>query len=529
MSAKGFFNRTQVFRYLSLVVVFSVGLGLRLVFLTSPPLDFLSGRQLRSAIIARGMFCELVRCADEPLREAAIGMWKAEDIYEPQIFERLVSTSYVLLGQEYLWISRLYAGLFWLIGAIALFDLAQRMTSFDGALVATACYTALSNIVIPGRSFQPEPFTTLWAILAVYSLYRWAEGNRWKWAILGGIAGGIAILIKVVAVFPVVLVFSWLALMKRGLKGIFRDKQVWAAAAFMVIIPSIYYLLIIGGRSSGFFQFWTLSFLDRIIQPGFYVHWLVFLHGLFSLVTIFAGWFGALTLAPSGRAVFFGWWVGYLLYGLFLPVQVTTHNYYNLILSPAISLGLAPLGGMVFGMLAERLSNRFAIERPREAGKPGWQRYIQPRLPFFGVLFVLSLSLLAIAYPSWITYSLLRSKNENLQGEIAPWVEMGRDIPEDGAIIALTHDYGNRLRYYGWRSLSTWPYTWDLELVDSDQPFSEQFKSLTHGKKYFVVTEFSELEAQPNLKNQLYEHYPIVQDGNGYIVFDLSQKKSISP
>jgi hypothetical protein len=106
---------------------------------------------------------------------------------------------------------------------------------------------------------------------------------------------------------------------------------------------------------------------------------------------------------------------------------------------------------------------------------------------------------------------------------------MGRDIPEDGAIIALTHDYGNRLRYYGWRSLSTWPYTWDLELVDSDQPFSEQFKSLTHGKKYFVVTEFSELEAQPNLKNQLYEHYPIVQDGNGYIVFDLSQKKSISP
>jgi hypothetical protein len=35
---------------------------------------------------------------------------------------------------------------------------------------------------------------------------------------------------------------------------------------------------------------------------------------------------------------------------------------------------------------------------------------------------------------------------------------------------------------------------------------------------------FFELEQQPELKSRLYDNYPIIQQGDGYILFDLRNK-----
>jgi 4-amino-4-deoxy-L-arabinose transferase-like glycosyltransferase len=502
MKNEGLLSERPGVKFLAVFLVFCFGLLLRVERLTTPPLDFLSGRQLRSAIIARGMYCTLVPCADPVHRKSAIAMWKNEDIYEPQINERLVSTTYLLTGKEFLWISRLWGAFYWLTGAIFLYDLARRMTSVDGALIAVGYYAIQPFIVIAGRSFQPEPFATMWAILAVYSMYRWAESRQWKWVILTGILGGMAILIKIVAVFPVVMIFTWITLRSWGFKRIFHDLQIWTIVLFLISIPSIYYFGMIGNRSSSFFDFWTLSFLNRLIQPAFYVGWLKFLHGLFSLTVIFIGLASALTLQPLGRAVILGWWTGYILYGFFLPVQVTTHDYYNLILAPAVALSLAAAGDMIF----TRLSKQQGIWR----------------------MVIALISLIALFYPFWITFSIIRSKSADLQYEAMGWQEIGREIPQDGSLIGLTHDYGNRLRYYGWREITPWPYSFDINLkgdVDlGDEDYRKMFNEATSGKKYFVVTEFNELDAQTQLKEILYNNFPIIQEAAGYIVFDLSQQ-----
>ena len=138
---------------LAIIALFALGLGLRVLDLTDPPLDFHATRQLHAAVIARGMYYQMLPSADPALRDQAILLWRVQEVFEPPIFERLVALTYLLAGGEYLWFARLYSTLFWLVGGAALFALARRMlavqntsttvqtiVSIGGALTALAYY-----------------------------------------------------------------------------------------------------------------------------------------------------------------------------------------------------------------------------------------------------------------------------------------------------------------------------------------------------------------------------------------------------
>jgi len=123
---------------LALLLIFALGLGLRLYDLTDQPLDFHPTRQLRAAIISRGMYYEMQPNADPVLREKAISIASTMEAYEPPLLERLVAVTYLITGGEHLWVARLYSIFFWLIGGGALYALARRLTSIPGALASLA-------------------------------------------------------------------------------------------------------------------------------------------------------------------------------------------------------------------------------------------------------------------------------------------------------------------------------------------------------------------------------------------------------
>ena len=58
----------------------------------------------------------------------------------------------------------------------------------------------------------------MWILLTAYTLFRWGENPTWKWTVLSGVFGGLAILTKVVAAFPVLAVLLAIALATRGLR-----------------------------------------------------------------------------------------------------------------------------------------------------------------------------------------------------------------------------------------------------------------------------------------------------------------------
>jgi hypothetical protein len=214
---------------------------------------------------------------------------------------------------------------------------------------------------------------------------------------------------------------------------------------------------------------------------------------------------GSFYLPRLGRAVAWGWWLGYLVYGLFLPHQVSTHDYYNIFLVPMLALSLAGLAQIFFTKLNSQ--------------------------PTFSQAFVLGIALTGILYSAWLTRNTIIASN--MRQETTAWKRMGEELPTDGVIVALTQDYGNRLRYYGNRFFFLWPYSWDFDLTlrrgGNVGSFQENFLQYTKNAKYFMVSYFSELDVQNELKSMLYDHYPLIKQGDGYILFDLSQRISPTP
>ncbi len=347
------------FANLLFILMLLLGLGVRLIDLTDQPIDFHSTRQLRGAIIARGMYYEMTPNADPDLRQQSFAFWQSTGQYEPSFLERLTALTYLLLGGEVLWVARLYSILFWVIAGFFLYLLAQRMClSSSGeqpapdkqqnasisALAALAYFFVLPFAIQASRSFQPDPAMVMWLVAYVYALYRWSENKRIEWAVLSGLLGGLAVLTKAVIVYPAAgaaLALVLYAYRGKSFFAILRDKQVWIMAALMIIPTAVYYLAR-GGRASEYFSSWTLALSHLLLEPSFYLRWVNLVQGLlgwFALVLAFAG---ILLSTSRSRALLIGLWGGYLLYGLFLPYQMYTHSYYHLMLVPIVGLSLAP-------------------------------------------------------------------------------------------------------------------------------------------------------------------------------------------
>lgn len=499
MSEQGFFTSSKLLFLAVLMGLLVLGLGLRLADLDDPPLDYHPTRQLRSAIIARAIYYRIDSGRDPALVAAAQEVTAPLETLEPPIVETLVAWTYRLVGGEFLWIARLYVILFWMIGGLALFDLARRMSTGDGAVVALAYYLVLPFAVVTSRAFQPDAAMVMLIILSAWAFYRWSETLAWGWAIAAGLLSGLSVLVKAPAIFPLAPIAVLVVLSTLGLRGSLRSSQTWTMMVLMIALPVSYYLVSTGISSSGYFQFWNMSFSHLLLQPRFYVLWLKFLDNLMYLVVIIAGAVGILFFSRiRQRLLVVGWWIGYILYGLFFPFQINTHEYYSLMFVPAVALSLSPLAGYVLSKAA--LETR------------AWKLFLM--IPLF----------LSLAYPSWIAYSGL--KGVDSRPDAIAWQRIGKVLPADGNIVALTDDYGTRILYYGMRLVDTWPLTIDFAMQEQrDENFQNNFTDLftqkTAGKDLFLVTAFGELENQPELKQRLYEGYPVFSEGDGYILFDL--------
>ncbi len=504
-AAKSYFGRSRLLLLILFTGLLALGIAVRFINLTNPPLDFIAWRQLRSASIARGMYYQMIPSADPQTRQLAIGLGSGFEKLEPEIFERMVALTYFLTGGERLWLARLYAILFWLVGGLALFGIARKTASIDGSLTALAFYLVLPFGVYASRSFLPDVPMVMMTLLAVYALANWVEKRTWKWVVFAGVTAGLAVLLKVFAVYTVAAVAVLLVTSRLGIRKAIVDRQVWVTAGVMVVIPSLYYILDIKGGSTAYLSNWVFAFSRMVFTPGFYSQWLKTVDQLVPLPFVFAGLTGLFLVDKQKRMVLLGMWLGYLMIGLSVPALIISHTYYNLLLVPLTALSLSPLAGLFFSHLTRQ------------------SRLLQ--LSFIGV------ALLAMAYPCWAAQSVLKAKN--YRNEIIGWQIMGQVLPRDGGYIGMTNDYNTRLIYYGWLSVTQWPHVSDMQMLaqagqnyDTSYLDLNQFNNMTKGYRYFIVTETGELDAQPALKKYLYDNYPLVKVNKfDFPVFDLGNKK----
>jgi 4-amino-4-deoxy-L-arabinose transferase-like glycosyltransferase len=374
--------------------------------------------------------------------------------------------------------------------------MARRISSPVAGLMSLTYYLILPFAVQASRSFQPDPLMTASFVVGLYFLYRWMEQPIWKWAVLGALFAGFAVLVKVVIVFLVVGAATAVVLVALG-RHFWKSGQVWTMAVLMAAPATGYYLVWHPGRSTEYFFSWTVDLIRLITSPHFYADWLGFVGSLLGLSLLFVSLAGTCLAPVRPRWLLIGLWAGYLFYGLTLPFQMPTHSYYHLQLVPVVALGLAP-------------AIQALVDRAAAMGR-AWQAAL------------IAVTVVLIGYESWAARSALVA--EDFSQAPVLWDSIGRAIPANAGVIALTQDYGFDLMYWGWRRVDLWPLNTDLSAVkNSDRDLASRFAGLTGGQDFFLVTAFGQFDSQPELKKIL-AGYVVAAQGQGYVLYDLHRPK----
>ncbi len=489
----------RFYQKLALILLLTLGLGVRLLDLTNPPLDFHATRQMLSLNKARGMYYKNLFSAPTEKRAFASRQWDFAAEVEPEFFERVVAYTYRFTGEQ-TWVARAYSSTFWVIAAFFLFLLARELTSFNGALASTAVFLFLPYGVIASRSFQPDPLMVSLVVIFWWAVFRWAkEPTSYKWAILAGMFGGFAIFIKLVAAFFIVAGGLGALLGREPLWKTLRRPQLYVMS-ILGIFPGVAYI-VYGVWIAGFLrqQFGGRFFPALFLSPAYYIGWL----GVLNLVAggipiMFALLSFYFIRERSAFRFLMGLWIGYFVFGLYFNYHISTHDYYSLVLIPILALSLAPL----FDHLSVSLSQTDFYARAKA-------------LPVLIVILGLFLVI-------WNTRAAMKA--DDYRAEPAKWMEIDKVVGKDARLIGLVQDYGMRLAYWGWHFTVAWPYTGDYnyhEYRGAQFEFDKDFTESIIKKDYFIVTDFAELDKQPLLKDRLYSQYPIAFSGNGYIIFNL--------
>ena len=497
-SQPSFFGKSWV-PNLIVISILLLGLGIRMLDLTDLPLDFNPTRQLFSAVKARGMYYQFASDVPEWQREMAIEQWHAKANVEPPVIETIVAGMYLLFG-EHVWFGRLVASLFWMLGGLALVGLARRIASLDGAIVALSYYLFIEFGVIASRSFQPDPLMVGLILVGLWAFVRWNEEKSWKWTVIAGLLSGIAIYVKNVAVFPLLGAFALIILSTRGLKQAIKDPQVWALAIITALPAAIY---TIDGMyiSRNLDTAMGLRFFPQLwVDPAFYVRWKNIIGNTLGFGAFLLALLGIFLAKPgANRSLLSGTLLGYLVYGFVLAYHISTHNYYQLPLIVFIALSLSVAGEALFRKMTEI------------NGSSNLARVV-----------VMGIILFGIGSAMWnVRVDLVK---DDFRSEPQFWAELGDMLGHTTPVLGLTQDYGNRLAYWGWQRVEEWPTTGDQslrELAGKAKSFDEIFLERVAGKNYFVVTHFKQFDDQPELQDKLFNDYPVLEQSQGYIIFDL--------
>lgn len=485
-----------------LLVIFAAALAVRLYDLDDLPLDFHSARQLQSMVKARGMYYETASDGNAWHKFFALEQLRVTPTQEPEIGEHLAAWTYQLVGQENTWFPRFYSVLYWLMAGLGLFLLMRRWTGLPGALVGLLFFLFAPYGIEASRAFMPDPLMVMALVWSLWALLRWSEKPGWGRAVLAGLLFGLTVYIKLTAVFYAAGAIIGFALGQYGFKKAIKTAQLWLIGV-MALIPGGLYNLI-GIYVEKFIRQDAVE--NRIIpamlvNPVSYLNWNNQIGVVVGFVTLLLGVAGLfLVQKREARALLIGLWAGYLLFGFLFIYYYTTHDYYHLVLFVMVSVGIAAVADAV-------ISKMLAVIQP------AW-------LARALMAFVL---VAAVGEGCWQMRT--EFKRVDYRPQAAFWEKLGEKLYNTSS-LALTEDYNARLAYWGWYASSLMPDVAELhhrELTGHGGDAIRTFVGAAEGKEYFLVTMLDDFNQLTDLKQYIYDSYPVLDQGEGYIIFDLRQ------
>lgn len=510
-------GRSKKTYLLTLVVLFLMAIGVRIYGACNHPVGFHYPRQYHSALLSRHFYYQGLEAVPE-WKKSVIQV-TTPNILEPPVMEWLAAFGYHAVGGEQLWIPRMLASLFWIVGGMALYALLRRFFDRKVALLSTAFYLFVPYGIFLSRSFQPDSLMVMMMLFSLFAIVRFHEKTNMNRLLTAAIMSGLALLIKPVAAFLIFGAFISLALLREHPGRLILDRFCWLFCLIAVAPAAVYYIyqIVGGGDLAGVAQISILPSL--LVHLFYYKGWLYKLETVVGFPALVASLVGTLMFVRrDGRFLALGLWVGYVIFGLVFTWPFMNLAHYHIVLIPIIAFCLGPL-----------------LEKVMESLRSQSLWFVRPA--FFGILvFLIVITIKPI---------IGSIQQSNYLKTVAFAQEIGKIVKHSTKTIFLAPDWGNPLMYHGWLGGKLWPNSWILRIEKlgitkmhvfqklNPQPnmqavkkrFEHYYKS--NKFEYFIVTDIKEFERQLNLKGFLTANFDLLADTKDYLIFDLRSKKEL--
>jgi len=490
-------------------------------------MDFQGVRQYHGALLARGLY--------EWLLTGHMETVPPDGFIEPPILEVLASLSYLVLGGEHLWLSRLLSALFWVVGGVFLYRVAIRLVSPNAAVLSVAFYLFAPTILLASRAFMPDPMMIMLLVISIFSIVSYHEQPSTRRFVLAAVVSSLAVLVKPgICLFQVFGVFSSLAVYRQGLRKALFSSHLLLFTAFIVIPTGLYYFY--GTFVAGFLQGQVQDkvMLKLLLRERFWQGWFHGAGNMMGYVALGGALLGCLSArAGLPRALLIGLWGGYVLYGMVFTFHIRTHDYYQLPLIPVVALSF----GLGWDWVA------------------GWLKRVSPG--HHGRALVLTVSLLALVlgvleHRTQILGVVQQGRGEAFPGEYvghtvvadyegraATYREIGLAVHHSSHTIFLAPDWGWPLLYHGQLDGESGPSPGEKgtnkrgRSTPSAEARLKALRSELSPEYFIVIKRFTNYGEEENWESQDYKdlrrfvvkRFPVVAENDDYVVFDLRRKK----
>lgn len=258
----------------------------------------------------------------------------------------------------------------WLVAAWSSAAWGRRAGGLAGAVYVTSLFPALA-----ANALTPDTLLVVWTLAASLCYWRWrgssSPGERWRWALLLGLAAGLGMLTKgtaaLVFLAPVVLHAIW----ESGPRRLLSRPELWAAVLLGLGAGLSWYLVVAGDVPGAARYFFDNQIAGRLWQSNYARHPEWWAAGKIYLPIILLGglpwsitWLG-LWPPREGRRILARLWHEplnrFLLLSTLLPLAVLS------LASSKLHLYILPLSPYLVML---------TIAQARLVARPHWRRWV---------------------------------------------------------------------------------------------------------------------------------------------------------
>lgn len=486
----------------AVVVIGCVALALRLRHLSGAPFEFHAVRQLYDVLMARGLWLDIG--GRPPEGTAAAVAAATSPVIEPPVVQLGAAAVYRVIGHESVAVVRGVLALVWVAGTLPLVRALRATTRGTvPVLVGAAVWLLAPFGVVASRSFQPDGPLVVALAWLVSALLREDERPRSRRREAGVVAAaGIAVFLKLTAVFFVVPLLVALQWREHGPRSLLRPRTVVHLGLALVPGAAFYLWGVLSGTLDGQTGGRVLPHL--LVDPWFWRQWALMTLQAVGPVGVVAVVAGTVLARGALRAVLVALCSGYAAFGVVFTYHYATHTYYHLPLVLVLALAVASIADAVRRVLLAR-----------DAAAPR----------------VLAGTLLLVATGAGLLLTPYRAvAPDRPPGDWSRGVtqarEAGRLLDHSDHVLFLSQDAGLVMQTYGYLAGAEWPSSGDLwkESVDGSPARSvpERMADLRTrvDATWFLVSDFAELRQQPELATYL-QQLPVGATGDGWVAYRL--------